>query len=211
MIQVHFRPKEGNKERWEILVDGEKWREVHRSVFGRAPSLPPVSEENELQSVFDAYEYRRVKGYVLWRLSTQTYHSEQLAKLLRDRLVQSHAIEQVIREYRAMGALDDEAWLQSFMRLHQQRYSFRDLLNKLRSKGFSAETISRLSEEWKNPDEEFEALHHLMKSRYRSKDLTDYKTRQKVIASLARKGYTFDQIQKVFKCYQTDRLSEVNE
>ena len=109
MLQVTFQPKAGNRERWEILVDGEKWREVHRSIFGRSPSLPPISDENELQGLFNAYEYRRVKGYVLWRLSTQTYHSEQLAKLLRDRLVQNHAIDQVIREYQEIGALDDEA------------------------------------------------------------------------------------------------------
>lgn len=196
-MKVHFRPKEGNKERWEILIDGEKWREVHRSIFGKNPSLPPISDENELKGLFDALEHRRVKGYVLWRLSTQTYHSEQLAKLLRDRLVQNETIEQVLREYQEMGALDDEAWLQSFMRTQQARYSFRHILNKLRAKGFSAETIRRLSDEWKNPEEELEALRHLIRTRYRSKDCTDYKTRQKVIASLARKGYSFDQIQMV--------------
>lgn len=196
---MHFRPKEGNRERWEIFIDDEKWRDVHRSIFGRHPSLPPISDEKELQSIFDAYEYRRVKGYVLWRLSTQTYHSEQLVKLLRDRLVQSHTIDRVIRKYREMGALDDEAWLQSFMQTQKQRYSFRHILNKLRTKGLSAETISHLSEEWKNPEEELEALQHLMRTRYRSKDLNDYKVRQKVMASLARKGYSFDQIQHVFK------------
>jgi regulatory protein len=205
---VSFRPKEGNRDRWEIIVDGEKWREGHRAIFGRKPVFPPISTEKDLQRLFDAFEYRRVKGYVLWRLSTQSYHSEQLAKLLRDRLVQDHTIDRVIQEYREMGVLDDDSWLQSFMRTQQKRYSLRFILNKLHAKGFSSETIQRLAIDWKNPDEELQAIQHLIRTRYRSKDLKDYKSRQKVIASLARKGYAFDQIQTALKQYQNEEFDD---
>ncbi len=198
-----FRPKEGNKDRWEILVDGEKWREVHRAIFGRKPHFSPSSEEN-LQSIFDVFEYKRVKGYVLWRLSIQSYHSEQLAKLLRDRLVQNKTIDRVLQEYREMGFLDDELWLQSFMRTQQKRYSLRLILSKLHAKGLSAETLQQLAKEWKNPEEELQAIQHLLKTKYRSKDLTQYKNRQKVIASLIRKGYSFDQIQASFQHLTSD-------
>jgi regulatory protein len=199
-LHVTFRPKEGDKERWEILLDGEKWREVHRAIFGRKPSFSssPSSEE-ELQRIFDAFEYRRVKGYVLWRLSTQSYHSEQLAKLLRDRLVQSKTIDRVLQEYREMGFLDDDSWLQSFMRSQQKRYSLRFILSKLHHKGLSSETLQRLAKEWKNPEEELQAIQHLLKTKYRSKNLIQYKERQKVIAALVRKGYTFDQVQAAFQ------------
>lgn len=207
-MQVTFRLKEGNRDRWEILVDGEKWREVHRAIFGRKPFFPPISTETDLQHLFEAFEYRRVKGYILWRLSTQSYHSEQLAKLLRDRLVQDRTIDKVIQEYREMGFLDDESWLQSFMRAQQKRYSLRFILNKLHAKGLSSETIQRLANEWKNPDEELQSIQHLIKTRYRSKDLKDYKSRQKVIASLARKGYAFDQIQAALKQYQNEEFDD---
>lgn len=192
-----FQPKEGNKDRWEIVIDGIKWREVHRTIFGRKPVFPPLSNEVDLQSVFDSFEYRRAKGYVLWRLSSQSYHSEQLAKLLRERLVQNQTIERVLQDYREMGFIDDEIWLQNFMRAQQKRYGLRFILNKLHAKGFSSETI-QLAKEWKNPDEELQAIQHLLNTRYRTKDLKDYKSRQKVIAALMRKGYTYDQIQNVF-------------
>jgi regulatory protein len=181
---------------------------VHRAIFGRKPTFPPLFAEKDLQSTFDAFEYRRVKNYVLWRLSTQSYHSEQLAKLLRDRLVQSHTIDHVLQEYREMGFLDDDSWLQSFMRMQQKRYSLRFILNKLRAKGISSETIQRLAREWENPKEELQAIHHLLKTRYRSKDLTQYKSRQKVIAALVRKGYTFDQIQAALKHYSDKEADE---
>jgi len=66
-------------------------------------------------------------------------------------------------------------------------------------KGLSSEMIQRLASEWNNPDEELEAIEHLLKTRYCSKDLSDSKIRRKVIASLARKGYSFDQIQAVIR------------
>lgn len=198
-MEVVFRSKEGNRDRWEIWLDGEKWREVHCVIFGRKPAFPALSSADELQPVFDAFEHRRVKGYVLWRLSTQSYHSEQLAKLLRDRLVQDKTIERVLQEYRNMGFLDDESWLQSFMRTQQKRYSLRFILNKLYAKGLSSETIQRLAQEWKNPEEELQVIQHLLNTRYRTKDLTQYKSRQKVIAALVRKGYSFDQVQMALR------------
>ncbi len=196
-MQIVFQSKE--RERWEILVDGEKWREVHRTIFGRKPVFPPVSNRESLQTVFDAFEYHRVKNYVLWRLSSQSYHSEQFMKLLRERLVQDHTIDQVLQYCREIGFLDDEAWLKNFLSFQQKRYSLRVILSKLYAKGLSQETVRCLAKEWGNPLEELQALQHLLKTRYQTKDLTQFEVRQKVIVSLMRKGYTFDLIQQALK------------
>lgn len=204
-MQVTFRPKEGLRDRWEILVDGEKWREVHRTIFGRNPVFPPLSAGEELKLVFDAFENRRVKAYVLWRLSTQSYHSEILAKLLRERLVQNHTVERVIEEMRGLGFLDDAAWLQSFFRIQQKRYSLPMILSKLRFKGLSSETLQSLAKEWINPEEEMQAIQRIIHTRYGKQDLSQFKMRQKVICALMRKGYTFDQVQTVLQQYLRDK------
>ncbi len=198
-MEVTIQPKAGYQERWEIFIDGEKWREVHRSVFGRHPRFPSVNTWQEWQNVFDLTEYQRVRNYVIWRLSAQSYHSEQLGQLLRDRLVQRQTIERVLEEFKASGYLNDEVWIQAFMRSQQKRYSLRLILSKLQAKGFSSETIQRLALEWKNPEEEQQAIQHLLDTRYRSKDLSQYKERQKVMAALLRKGYAFDQVQMALK------------
>jgi regulatory protein len=195
MSTMTFIPKEGNQERWEILKDGEKWREVHRTIFGKNPVFPPLNSGNDCQFIFDDYEYRRVKGYVIWRLSTQSYHSEQLAKLLSERLIQKKTIERVIQEYIKMGVLDDESWVQNFMSSHQKRYSLRLLLTKLKDKGLSSDSLKRIEMKWKNPEEEIQTIQHLLRTRYRSKDLSHYQTKQKVTASLVRRGYGYDQVQ----------------
>lgn len=191
---ISFRSNERDKERWQILKDGEVWREVHRSIFGRKPVFPSLSVDRDCGLVFDHYEYQKVKAYIFRRLTKQSYHSEQLAKLLRERLVQDKTIDRVICEFKLLHILDDEAWLQNFMSSQQKRYSLRAMLLKLKSKGLSSNTLKQLAIEWNRPEKELEAIQRLLQTRYRSKDLSQYHIKQKVIAALLRKGYAFDQV-----------------
>lgn len=193
-MKVSFVPKEGRRELWQILVDDEDWRDVHRTIFGAKPLFPPLAPGSDFRAIFDGYEHRRVKNYVLWRLSKQSYHSEQLSKMLRERLVQEKTIHSVLKELQESGYLDDEAWLKAFVRSQQKRYGLPLILSKLRMKGLSAQTLQHLSEDRSNPEDELDAIRHLLQTRYRLKDLADYKTRQKVFASLVRKGFSFDQV-----------------
>lgn len=67
------------------------------------------------------------------------------------------------------------------------------ILSKLRQKGLSPQTLSHI-EPSLSPTEEFNAIQHLLETRYRSKDLKDRKTRQKVFAALMRKGFSYEQV-----------------
>lgn len=196
-MQVTFKCKEGYQSCWEIWVEEEKWREVHRAIFGRKPKISDVSDPKDLQRAFDDLEYRQVKKYVFWRLSQQNYHSEQLKKLLRERFVQKQTSERVLQECQDSGILNDELWLQSFMKREQKRHSLRLILSKLHAKGFSSEALQHIASEWRNPDEELQAIEHLLRTRYRRKDLSQRKDRESVIGALIRKGYSFEQVQKV--------------
>lgn len=193
-MQVSFVPKAGRREYWEIHVEGERWRDVHRTIFGAKPLFPSVSAADDLQAIFDAYEYRRVKSYVLWRLSKQSYHSEHLSKQLRERLVQEKTIQVVLKGLQDAGYLDDDIWLKSFLRSQQKRYGLPMILSKLRIKGLSSETLQQIDVDWGEPEEELQAIRHLLQTRYHKKDLADYKTRQKVIAALMRKGFSYEKV-----------------
>lgn len=119
-MNVSFTPKEGRRDRWVIMVDGEQWKEVHRTIFGAKPRFPDVLSESDIQTLFDAYESRRVKNYLLWLLSRQSYHSEQLGKMLRDRLVHEQTIHLVLTDLQTQGCLDDASWLKAFMQSQEK-------------------------------------------------------------------------------------------
>lgn len=188
-------PKEGRKELRTIFLDGEEWRDIHTSIFGKTPSFPSCVTRTEWKEVFEKCEYQRVKNYVIWRLSTQPYHSQQLQKLLRERLVCQQTITKVIGECLSSGYLDDEAWIESFMRNQQKKNGLRSILLKLQAKGLTAEAVQEIRSNWNRPEEEKEAIAHLLRTRYRNKNLNDFREKQKVFASLMRKGYAFEQIQ----------------
>jgi regulatory protein len=197
-LQVSIQASEEIKEHWIITIQEEKWAIVHRSIFGKHPSFAQVSSWEEWQKVFDQTEYQRAKNYVIWRLSSQNYHSEQLAKLLKERLVRPQTLKKVIADCQELRCLNDELWIEVFMRTHQKRYSLRLILNKLRMKGLTADTIKKIAEAWQQPEEELNALQLLITTRYRSKNYRDFKDRQKIIAALFRKGFQYDQIQQAF-------------
>ncbi len=184
-MDITFKQSDRYKDRWDIFVAEEKWGEGHHSIFGKRPKC---------QTSFDEYEWQRVKSYVVWRLSSQSYHSEQLAQLLRKRLVQEKTIGRVLDEFIASGILNDQAWMENYISQQLRRSSLRLILSKLRFKGFSKETLEQAAMDWSNPEEEDEALSRLLQTKYRKKNLKDYKEKQKVMASLLRKGYSFEQV-----------------
>lgn len=198
-MEIQVRPHPNFKDRWEIFLDDEKWREVHRSIFGKNFSLPETFEDKNWEVFFESLEYKRVRGYVLWRLSSQNYHSEQLAKLLRERLVSPCLINQIIFEFCSKGFLDDELWLKNFIKNRQKNESLKTILAKLYAKGLSKESLDQISQRWKDPKKELEAIEKLLKGRYRSKDLTQFKEKAKVVGSLLRKGFSYDLIQIGFQ------------
>jgi regulatory protein len=180
-----------SRDRWEIVIEGECWKEVHPTIFGKKPLFPPFKPDN-LQEIFDAYETRRVKSYLLWLLSRQSYHSDQLKKMLREKLVQPKTIDAALDNLQKGGYLDDEGWLKSFIGTQKKRMGLPLIQAKLRAKGIRVNSVEF------GIEDEGDAIRHLLETRYHSKDLSDFKIRQKVIASLMRKGFKYSSILNSF-------------
>ncbi len=201
MISIAFIPKDDYLNTLEIQINGQPWRTVHPAIFGRKPKMSPIASIEDLQAQFDVYEHQRVKGYIIWRLSKQSYHTSQLAKLLKERLVQLKTIEKVLEELSEKGLCDDDLWMERFFTMHKGRYSLRQIIQKLLAKGIDKEEICNYSEKWSNPEEEYERLQVLIAKIARKKDLSDFKMRQKVIVSLIRKGFSIEHIKQIIVNY----------
>jgi regulatory protein len=199
LMKIEIKAQPGRREILMIYLDEEEWRKIHCSIFGRSPKFPCKSSMEEWEAAFQDMERKKVKLYVLRRLSAQSYHSVQLAKLLREKFVQPLTIQRIIEECQAYGYLNDEAWLENYMKAQLKRLSLRAALSKLQTKGFPREILDDMAEKWTDPQEEAKAIEKLFQTRYRHKNLSDFKERQKVFASLLRKGYSYEQVQKAYK------------
>ena len=178
----------------QILLDGEEWKIAHLSIFGRRPQLSG-NDESELLLKFLALEYKGARNFVVRKLAKCNYFSGELIAALSKRLVSPQTSAQVISEFVQMGYLNDKEWVESRVRcLQRQKFGSKAIMMKLRTKGVSTELAEAAISTQCHADSQRENIQRLLASRYRSRDLSNPKEKQKVVAALARKGYSFEEI-----------------
>ncbi len=192
---------------YPLIVDEDIWQTVHLSIFGRSPSFPDATSD-ELELRFKQLEYKGARSFLIKRLSQKNYHSQELLDALDKRHVSQDVSKQIIQEFVTQGYLNDSGWLSSFVRgMRLQRFGFKAILSKLMHKGISKEEASEAIEKFQEVEgQENNSLHsieQLLNTRYRHRQLSDRKERDKVIAGLVRKGYELNEIFEVLKKNRT--------
>lgn len=197
-MKIECLPKDGRRGVFVIYIDDDLWREIHASIFGRKPSLPKTSTTlNEFAALFEQLEYRGAKQYALKRLTLKGQPSSELEMSLEERFVAPNTIKRVVEECRVLGYLNDQQWIESFIRCQLARkLGPQAIVMKLQAKGIAREVAKASVSQMADGEMQNQSIHQLLNTRYRSRDLTDYRTKQKVIASLIRKGYSIDVIRK---------------
>jgi len=177
--------KAGNKEILIVSVDEEPYKEIHTSIFGFNPKFSSLEELAE-------HEYQGAKRYALKRLAMQGTLSSKLRDLLEERLVSTEVIDKVIEDCQQSGYLNDADWVDAFVRCQKRKRIGPQMIRmKLREKGVKTHVELDINERTQ--------IKALLESKYKNRDLKDYKERQKVIASLMRKGYTLSSILEELK------------
>lgn len=193
-MRIECVPSDGRPSVMTIVYDGEPWREVHTSIFGRRPTMPQgcLSPE-QFQAEFHVLEYALAKKYALKRLSIQAMLSTRLSRSLKERLVSAMAIEKVIAYLQEIGLINDKEWIDSFVRVQTaRRIGPRAIAQKLAAKGVRTEVRA-----FQDADAQRASIDYLLKTRYARRNLKDSKERQKVVASLVRRGFDLSVILKV--------------
>lgn len=202
MIEVKVIPRTGRPQESVICIDGEEWRLIHSTIFGKKPALPQGCEDvQSFESVFTQSEIAAAKRYALRRLAARSYPSTSLRKLLITKHVSVIAADEVIAWCTKQGFINDNDWISSFVRAQAaRRLGPNRIIQKLRAKGVP----EHLAEESIRGVGQQEQIRHLLQSRYGSKDLNQPKDKQKVIAALIRKGFEWEVIQEII--YETRRV-----
>ncbi len=185
-MRVTIVPVERKRSVCAILVDEEEWRQIHTDIFGKKPEIPAIPGPEELAALVDLLELQGVRKYVLNKLSRRSYPSAELEKLLAERLVSEPTVNRILTECRQYGYINDEEWTERFISAQMRKGQGPHVIQqKLRAKGVSAPAL---------PNEQLSQIQALLQTKYRTKNLKDPKERQKVVASLARRGFDFDAI-----------------
>ncbi len=194
MCEITIAPKENAYHVNTIFIDDEPWKDIHTSIFGRQ-ELELISTEQ-----FEILEVKKVKAFVYKKLSQKNYSSFELKKILKEYLVSESVIESVIKECKNLGYINDKDFLETFIRSAKAKNKGPEwILQKLMLKGLKRETCQKFLETQDSSDDRVLRIKSLLETRYKTKDLTDFAQKQKVIGSLARKGYSFEDIKSALK------------
>ena len=135
------------------------------------------------------------------RLSGRAYTTLEMRQYLEKSLFPEEIISQLLEELTLLGMLDDREWLtRAIHTLISRGKSLTYTLFKLQPKGFTRQEITDVWEAAGGRESLTKAVEK-ERSRLirRGASLEDYPTRQKLIASLCRKGFSYETVRSALE------------
>ena len=128
---------------------------------------------------------------------------ERTEAQLRDKLLQAEfepeLVEQAIAYVKSYGYLDDERYVRNYIEVRQSQKSRGQLEQELQyRKGVPKELIQKVYEELEPADEKV-LIRRLLEKKYYDPQTCEERERQRLIASLLRKGFQMRDILDVMK------------
>jgi regulatory protein len=199
-MEIKWVPKEGRRNILTLIVDEDPFKDIHTTIFGRKPKITPCKSLEDLENLLLSLEYKGAKIYALKRLSLKNQPSIEMEKALKERLVSQKNRDKIIDELRSLGYLNDNEWIEGFIRNQtNKKIGPKAIYQKLKAKGLPDESIEHFLENYVSPEKQQTQIQLLLQTRYKSRNLNDYHQKQKVIASLLRKGFDFEQVREVLE------------
>ncbi len=142
-------------------------------------------------------ELRRAREKALIFLSYSDYTEKRMREKLTASGFSDSVIEEVIFYLNERGYINESKFLRSFCAycIEKKRYGKRKLLAAINEKGFSRECVE---EELENilSDFDFIEICKTQIEKAKNSDLSDKAAREKLIASLSRKGFSLSEIKE---------------
>jgi len=99
-----------------LLIDGEEWAKVYRRYFFR--KIKTLSKDltlDEIYKALDKISFESGQTYALNLIAYRPRTEKELASKLRERLIPSAQIDQILEKCRTWGYLNDEEELTRFI------------------------------------------------------------------------------------------------
>ncbi|MCR5716253.1 MAG: RecX family transcriptional regulator [Lachnospiraceae bacterium] len=190
--------EEFKKARKKIDIDGEfafvlyssEIRKLHLKVDEE------ISEEEYLMITTELLP-KRAKLRAMNLLQSKTYTTKQLTEKLREALYPEEIVQEAISYVTSYHYLDDHRYAREYILYRSEAKSRGRIKQDLMQKGISKEVIEQAYEEALEEDhlpEEIALIKKELKKKHYDAATATYEEKQKLAASLFRKGFSTDKI-----------------
>lgn len=185
-----------DKRRSKVILDEDFTLVLYRGDIKRFKI-----EEGKLFSE-EAYEellhevlFKRARERVLFLLKSSDKTEQELIRKLKDGGYPKEAIDYAIGFLKEHRFINDENYGRRYVEYNSGRKSEKQIRYELQRKGLDKEVIRDILEE--QPVDEESQIKAYIRKKCRNPEEMDRKDRSKVIASLARKGFSYEAITRV--------------
>lgn len=189
--------KELDKKKKKIYINGECAFALYNGEIRRYQ----LKEDNELSA--EEYEEilheildKRAKKRILYLLSDSAKTEYQLRQKLKDGFYPDGSIDAAIEYAKSYGYIDDLNYARQYIECKKEKLSKKQMKAKLRERGVAEQTVKIAFEEFEI-DESQIIKAYLRKKNIRVDSIT-LKEKQKICAYFTRKGFSYEEILKIF-------------
>ena len=190
-----------DKKRTRRYVDHEFAFVLYKGEFKEyGISLNSEIKESSYNEILSKLLPKRAKLRGMALLTKKPYTEKQL----RDKYAQGEypesAVNEAIDYLKGYGYIDDVKYCLDFFETYRNQRSLMRMKNDLSGKGISSSDLKKAISAFEESedggvDEEAQIIKFLSKKHFNPEECT-YEEKQKLMASLMRKGYSFDAIEK---------------
>lgn len=151
--------------------------------------------------------YRRAKQKAMAILKRMDKTEGELYKKLKEAYYTDDIIEETIKYLKKYNYINDKRYVSNFIRLRKDTLSKLSIKTKLIQKGINKELLEKIiAIEYENEaydiDPEITAINKAILKKYNNITDLDFKDKQRLIASLYRKGFDLD---KIIHCLENNK------
>lgn len=198
MLVTKIEKKTNTK--YKVYLDGQFAFVLYKSELFRYD----IKEEGQLseqdyEEVMREIVLKRAKLRVLHLLTDMDRTKDQLRNKLKGDGYQESVIEAAIQYAESFGYVNDSNYARKFIESKKNSKSKREIYALLSAKGLKSELIDEAMEECYSKEDTTQAIEAILRKKKYQPGVTTDKELQKIYASLARKGFTYEDIRQVIQ------------
>ena len=186
-----------------LVLDGQEGPTVDVHTFDKsAYRVGGAITESQLAALLETSEYNRARDRALYLLGLRDYARKELMKKLLTE-ARPEIAERVVERLTEVGLLDDDRYAERLAQSlsRSKQYPKRRIAQELQRRGVDRETAQSAAEEI--DCEDYKQALALIEKKYYNK-MNERESRQKVMAALARRGFSYEAIRQAMSAYDED-------
>lgn len=192
-----------DKRRSKVILEDDFTLVLYRGEIKRfgIEEGKPLSEET-YQEILQEVLLKRARERVLFLLKSSDKTEQELRRKLKDGGYPEEAADYAINFLKEHRFINDQDYGRRYVEFNSERKSERQIQYELQKKGLDKEVIQEILRE-QPVDEEAQIKAYVKKKRLKPEEM-DFKERNKVMAALGRKGFSYEAISRVLGSFYDD-------